>query len=37
MKIKLASIPLKASTLTDKDKGIKVLWDTVIKKEVDFG
>ncbi len=35
--IKLVSIPLKANSLNDVEHGIKVLWETVVKKEVDFG
>lgn len=35
--IKLVSIPLKANSLNDVENGIKVLWETVVKKEVDLG
>lgn len=35
--VKLVSLPLKANSLNDVEHGIKVLWETIIKKEVHLG
>lgn len=35
--IKLVSLPIKANSLNDVEHGIKVLWETIIKKEVSLG
>ena len=35
--IKLVSLSLKANSLNDVEHGIKVLWETIVKKEVELG